>query len=461
MQKDKFQQQREQVYKEKELTSSTHFMRKESRVQRRKQDLFRAKLKQGVHVYVFDATHNVRKKALLKMDIGSDEMYLCNRLARYSAVPTRMTDIKPVNFTDILECVPGALIDKNILRSMIAADVESILSNQCFLTIVSHNTSSGSRNLILLLETREERNSLLQNVRALTEEVQSKSSANSAPPAPKVPSLGLGPPNVTANFLSPTTASRRKSLSMSSFPPEALQEVEVLDTPRTAKNRHDLFDRASARKVARTIQVRPEEQAAAAPFIRSEENSAVWNPELRSYEQPTRSFLKSAEVASMKLNEISDRNNVSVWRPSGVSSPYLSHRALSARPPLLSQFDDAIGLGRPAMIDTNSPDHSSQIPSSSRSRKYSSSSAGSESESRSPLAKHILQDKIRCSDPTPKNGNSDSEESRNSPASKKDALPMTDALTMTSPVVQGIASTPTPKRRPNLTLQVAAVIIVR
>lgn len=109
--------------------------------------------------------HNVRKKAMLRMDKGSDELYVCHRLARFSSVPTKMTDIKPINFSDILECVPGALVEKSVMRNSSAADIEAILSSQCFLTIVSHNASSGSRNLILLMETRDERNNILQSLR--------------------------------------------------------------------------------------------------------------------------------------------------------------------------------------------------------------------------------------------------------------------------------------------------------
>lgn len=157
--------QKEHIRREKELTSSTHFMRKESRTQKRKQDLFRGKLKQGVLVCIYDQTRNTRKKALLRMDIGTDELYLCYRLARYSSVPTKMTDMKPINFADVLECVPGALIERNNLKSLSPPELEAILTNQCFLTIVSHNSNSGSRNLVVLMESREERNSLLQNIR--------------------------------------------------------------------------------------------------------------------------------------------------------------------------------------------------------------------------------------------------------------------------------------------------------
>ena len=116
-------------------------------------------------VYLYDHVHNIRKKALLKMDHGSDELHLCYRLARYSSVPMKMTDVKPININDVLECVPGALVEKSFLKNLNFSEMEALMSNQCFLTIVSHNIASGSRNVILLMDTREERNALLQNLR--------------------------------------------------------------------------------------------------------------------------------------------------------------------------------------------------------------------------------------------------------------------------------------------------------
>lgn len=468
-QKDK---QLEQQHREKELTSSTHFMRKDNKLQKRKQDLFRAKLKQGLQLLIYDVNLNVWKKALLRMDSGSDELYLCNRQARYSSIPTKMSDVKPVNFVDILECVPGALIDKSSLRRLSQVDVDSILSNQCFLTIVSHNANSGTRNLILLMETREERNSLLQNIRALAEEVQSKLPFESPVPAPpSAPKMSLPVTGSKGNFASPTTASRRKSLSINSLPPDVLLEFAELDTPRTAQKRHDLFEKASARKAAKSaarIGLLPSAKPTA--FIRNEDDATIWNPELRSYEQPTRSFLKSAEVASQKLNNVSDRNVVSVWRPGGVSSPYLSHKSLSARP-LLSQFDEAGGDApsqggrRPPVIDTCTPDkEGSPNMSHTQLRRYSMSSTGSESTgNKSPSVKtgtgvtgsatkksFKTPPKLTCSD-------SDDSLSLQTPRPAMAASPVVTNVSST----EGIGSpTATPKKRPNLSVMVEKTLNV-
>lgn len=266
------------------------------------------------------------------------------------------------------------------------------------------------------------------------------------------------------SFASPTTASRRKSLSVSTLPPEALAEFEVVDTPRTASKRHDLFEKASARKQARNTSKRKDraiENPPPAPFVRSEDDSTLWNPELRSYEQPTRSFLKSTEVATEKLNRIYDRNEASVWRPGGVSSPYLSHKSLSARPPLLNQFEDAgepqsaaaLGQGRPPHIDTDSPDKEwsgkdSPVASSARSRLYSVSSNGSGSDSitkKSPRAPGTAYSSLtptrarKHQGPSSKTSNSDSEESAGcySPMSHKGSgTPLARPEGLTSSIIE-------------------------
>ena len=113
-------------------------------------------------MYLYDYIHNVRKKAMLKLD--ADELVLYNRPARFSSISMKM-DIKPISLYDVLECVPGSLLDQKTRKLVSEENLETLLTNQCFLTIVTHNAVTGSRNVVLLLENRDERNALLSNLR--------------------------------------------------------------------------------------------------------------------------------------------------------------------------------------------------------------------------------------------------------------------------------------------------------
>lgn len=190
--------------------------------------------------------------------------------------------------------------------------------------------------------------------RALTEEIHAKNNITTPTPVPpppsdtpsdrrgKVPNLSLGG-SPSAHFLSPTTASRRKSLKI--LTTAELEEAEIVDTPRTAQKKYLLFEKASARKQALLNASQSKcRDTAPATFARHDETKAQWNPELKSYEQPTHSFLKSAEAASVKKTIVAEKGSA-IWRPSGIS-PYLSSNKSSR---LLNGFDDVSDDGSQVM----------------------------------------------------------------------------------------------------------------
>jgi hypothetical protein len=118
-------------------------------------DTFKGKLAEGVKVECVEANNGPSLPLVMK--------YHAPDTIKFSHPPRRFTifasksDCLPIKISEILECIPGAY-------HKISSTANSKDDTQ-YLTIVSHSPGSVPRNLSILVDSREERNTILTGLR--------------------------------------------------------------------------------------------------------------------------------------------------------------------------------------------------------------------------------------------------------------------------------------------------------
>ena len=116
---------------------------------------FKTKLAEGVKVECVD-THNGPSLPLIMKYHAPDTIKFSHPPRRFTIFASK-SDCAPIKISEILECIPGAY-------HKIPSTASSKDDSQ-YLTIVSHSAGSAPRNLSILVESREERNSILTGLR--------------------------------------------------------------------------------------------------------------------------------------------------------------------------------------------------------------------------------------------------------------------------------------------------------
>jgi myosin heavy subunit len=159
---------------------------------------FKGRLKEGVRVFVWDRT-SARVEAMLKL-VDEDILTFTPPVRRFSLFSAKI-DIRPINVTDILECQPGADRER----------AQDLTDDSCVLTIICQSSVQSSvppRVIVVLVDSREERNALLTGLRTMVSDIQMHAATvemlKTPPPKTKSagPSEATTPPNVGPKALS-------------------------------------------------------------------------------------------------------------------------------------------------------------------------------------------------------------------------------------------------------------------
>lgn len=125
-------------------------------------ETFKLRLKEGMRVFVWDGK-NAHVEALTKLTDG-DVLTFSPPVRRFSLFSAKV-DIKSIKIAEILECQGGA--DRQYAKD--------ITDDSCVLTVVCQNSGGSSaspRVVVLLVDSRDERNSLLTGLRAMVSDIQ-------------------------------------------------------------------------------------------------------------------------------------------------------------------------------------------------------------------------------------------------------------------------------------------------
>jgi myosin V len=117
-------------------------------------EAFKSRMLQGIRVIVWEGVRVQNIEAVLKL--GEDNVLTFSSPARRFTLFTTKIDVASIKISDIIECAQGVHYDT--VKSAAPRD------ESCYLTIVSN----PSRYMALMLDTRDDRNSLVTGLRSVT-----------------------------------------------------------------------------------------------------------------------------------------------------------------------------------------------------------------------------------------------------------------------------------------------------
>lgn len=129
-------------------------------------DSFKSKLAEGVKVECVE-TNNGPSIPLIMKFVSPDTIKFSHPPRRFTIFASK-SECAPIKISEILECIPGAY-------HKISSTSQSKDDSQ-YLTIVSHSPGSAPRNVSILLESRDERNTILTGLRTLVSDVHMSTS---------------------------------------------------------------------------------------------------------------------------------------------------------------------------------------------------------------------------------------------------------------------------------------------
>lgn len=122
-------------------------------------EALKTRMRQGIRVFLWEGQRVVNAELIMKLtEDGQLSFSTPNR--RFSLFASKI-DVKSVKIQEILECIPGAHNDS----------IKTSGDDSCYLTMVIHSASHAPRTMTLMLDSREDRNSLLTGLRTLMSDV--------------------------------------------------------------------------------------------------------------------------------------------------------------------------------------------------------------------------------------------------------------------------------------------------
>jgi len=122
---------------------------------------FKNRLEQGIRVVVYESQKQTYSDAILKLsdEEGVSTLSFSSPQRRFSLFAAKI-DIKPIKVSEIIECFPGAQSDA----------LRPNTDDSCYLTVVV-SSDKTPRTLSLILENRNDRNTLMTGLRTLISDI--------------------------------------------------------------------------------------------------------------------------------------------------------------------------------------------------------------------------------------------------------------------------------------------------